>query len=103
MNQLPIKHYSGNDVTTTILRCIDAINDLQAGSGHTTSAKPYSFNFDSNVFGIAPDTYTFYCYNNTHDSQGYNGTLTIALVDVTHSFADGSTGPLIWQADDNVV
>ncbi|MCK4364639.1 MAG: hypothetical protein KAW45_01170 [Thermoplasmatales archaeon] len=87
-----IENSAGNDVTTSILRCIDNTNDLHAGTKNA-----YSFDFSNNVYGIAPDTYTFYCFNNTHDSAGYNATLIIDQVEVT-----SDTTPLIWNYDDNI-
>ena len=44
-----------------------------------------------------PGIYTIYAYNNTHNSEGCNATLTVVPVDVTCDISE-----FIWNVDDNI-
>jgi hypothetical protein len=81
------------DVTSTVL------------SGGTYGTSDLSGSNVGNDYGVVlydlyitnPGTYTIYCKNNTHDSEGYNATLTVEQVDVASTIT-----PLIWKHDENI-
>jgi len=81
------------DVTSTVL------------SGGTYGTSDLSGSNIGNDYGVVlydlyittPGTYTIYCKNNTHDSEGYNATLTVEKVDVASTIT-----PLIWKHDENI-
>jgi hypothetical protein len=89
-NNFFVKVYNENDedVTGSLLDGM-AASDL-------TGADAYDFTF-YDTFAVTPGTFTFYAYNNTHDSQGNNGTLTIGQVQVT-----SDKNPFIWMSDTNI-
>ena len=79
----------GNDVSSTLLNGIDS-NDLTGDSN-------YIYGPFNNVYATTKGTYTVYAKNNTHNSYGYNATLTVNPVSVVCN-----KDPLIWQADENI-
>ncbi len=74
----------------------DWTDDLLNGVAATDLNGAYSFDFN-NVYATEPGTYTFYAYNNTHNSKGYNATLVVEQVTV-----ECDKTPLIWGYDDNI-
>ncbi|MEF8879626.1 MAG: hypothetical protein V5A64_04470, partial [Candidatus Thermoplasmatota archaeon] len=83
-----------NDVTDTLFHGISA--------GDLTDDGDYKFgdgsdnDFDD-VWAVEPGTYTLYAYNNTHNSIGYNATITVKSVGVSCN-----KDPFIWKADKNI-
>ncbi len=82
----------GNDVTDTLLSEGDYDSDYLVG----TNADGYEFTLDS-LYVLEAGTYTFYCYNYTHTSEGHNATLVVEQVEVTCD-----KNPFIWSYDDNI-
>ncbi|MBN2065508.1 MAG: hypothetical protein JW771_01690 [Candidatus Thermoplasmatota archaeon] len=80
----------GNDVTDTLL------SDGGFTSADLTNDDDYVFELDD-LYVLEAGTYTFYCYNNTHTSEGNNATLVVEQVEVTCD-----KNPLIWSYDDNI-
>jgi len=64
--------------------------------GSSSSFTKYSFDL-TDLYITEPGTYTFYAYNNTHNSEGYNATLVVNQVSVVCD-----KDPLIWRYDDNI-
>jgi len=79
----------GNDVTNTLLNGIDS-NDL-------TGQSDYIFGAFNNVYATETGTYTIYAKNHTHNSEGYNLTLTVNSASVVCDKV-----PFIWKSDDNM-
>jgi len=88
-----IKDSAGVDKTIECIAKITTVGKLQ---GSAVSA--YQFEF-TNTWAITPGTYTFYAYNDTHNSDGLglNATLVVGQVDVTCDIT-----PLVWKYDDNI-
>jgi hypothetical protein len=80
-----IYNSTGHDVTTTI------------GTLSTSDMDGNAVKNATNEYIQGPGTYTIYAYNNTHDSEGNNGTLVVQPVDVTSSISE-----FIWNVDENI-
>jgi hypothetical protein len=80
----------GTDVTETF----DSSSSMVGST--LTGDSDYSYVFDG-VYCTTPGTYTFYAYNNTHDSEGHNWTVVVEQVEVSVDKA-----PLIWKSDQNL-
>jgi len=96
-NNFYVKIYNerGDDVTATF----DSSGSLAVAD--LTGSDAYLFDdggsgFDG-VYCVTPGIYTFYAYNNTHDSTGHNGTLEVKAVTVTCDM-----NPFIWMSDSNI-
>lgn len=64
--------------------------------GSSSSFDDYSCDL-TDLYITEPGTYTFYAYNNTHNSEGYNATLFVDQVVVSCD-----KDPLIWNYDENM-
>jgi hypothetical protein len=76
---------TGDDVTTTI------------GSLSHADMDGNPFKNITNEYIQKPNIYTVYAYNNTHSSEGRNGTLEVRAVNVESTLKE-----YIWKYDDNV-
>jgi len=81
---------TGTDVTDTLLSggTIDS-TDL-------TNDADYAYELND-VYITRPGTYTVYCKNSTHDSEGFNASFVVEQVTVSCNLSE-----FIWQNDDNI-
>ena len=88
-----IYNETGEDVTDAI----GASSSISSANLDITSGSANHSTGSNTNYIVEPGVYSVYAYNNTHDSQGNNGTLEVKQVEVVSSIEE-----FIWMYDDNI-